>query len=294
VVHDGIDEGDLVVTRGAFQLDSELQIQAKPAMMLQGQDMGEGPAQEAPVTISGAWKPILRSLARARESRDGPTEFREHLQRARAILETIEPDFLPDDYKPLWGEAKMQLGNLFTESALLAKNKTVTTAWENLIRELPDDAALAGLQWQLPELDSAPPERIARLQNALTAYLPVSDALSHDKPEEALQKLPELVTALRALELMSAATQLSQASDEDSLRTALKPTTNALESLISEGAQDKLGSLYLVHCPMAAGGDGANWFSRIPKVENPYYGSSMFDCGDVTETLSLPLDEIAP
>jgi Cu(I)/Ag(I) efflux system membrane fusion protein len=162
------------------------------------------------------------------------------------------------------------------------------------VSELPDDAALAGLSWQLPELESAAPERIVRLQNALASYLPVSDALAHDKPEESLRQLPDLVAAVRALELTSVAGQLSQAEDEDSLRAALKPTTKALEALIKDGAQDKLGSLYLLHCPMADDSEGADWFSRIPKVENPYYGSSMFECGDVIETLSLPLDETAP
>ena len=33
---------------------------------------------------------------------------------------------------------------------------------------------------------------------------------------------------------------------------------------------------------------GADWLSPRPIVENPYYGSRMFSCGDVTETLSLP------
>ena len=41
---------------------------------------------------------------------------------------------------------------------------------------------------------------------------------------------------------------------------------------------------------MAFVNTGADWFSRDAKVENPYFGSMMFSCGDVTETLSLPPD----
>ena len=33
IVVEGLNEGDMVVTNGAFRLDSELQIQAKPSMM---------------------------------------------------------------------------------------------------------------------------------------------------------------------------------------------------------------------------------------------------------------------
>ncbi|NIP96761.1 MAG: HlyD family efflux transporter periplasmic adaptor subunit, partial [Akkermansiaceae bacterium] len=40
VVESGVREGDLVVTRGAFKLDSELQVRARTAMMLDGQGIG--------------------------------------------------------------------------------------------------------------------------------------------------------------------------------------------------------------------------------------------------------------
>jgi hypothetical protein len=81
--------------------------------MLQGQAIDEGPAKEAPLTVSGAWKPVLRSLARARQSRDEPEEFRAHLEQARSTLAAIEPDFLPDNYRPLWTEAKMKIRKSF-------------------------------------------------------------------------------------------------------------------------------------------------------------------------------------
>jgi len=29
----------------------------------------------------------------------------------------------------------------------------------------------------------------------------------------------------------------------------------------------------------------ASWLNEKENVENPYYGSMMFDCGDVTETI---------
>lgn len=58
VVRDGLEEGDEVVTNGAFKIDSELQIQAKPSMMSprearagaghEREESGHGDLQEAP------------------------------------------------------------------------------------------------------------------------------------------------------------------------------------------------------------------------------------------------------
>ncbi|PST85105.1 hypothetical protein C7T94_03050 [Pedobacter yulinensis] len=39
--------------------------------------------------------------------------------------------------------------------------------------------------------------------------------------------------------------------------------------------------LYVQHCPMAK----KSWLNENKAVENPYYGSEMFACGSVTETL---------
>jgi Cu(I)/Ag(I) efflux system membrane fusion protein len=60
VVRSGIEEGDLVVTNGAFKLDSELQIQAKPSMMLphggggsmpHDHQVGAAKAEESPEAV---------------------------------------------------------------------------------------------------------------------------------------------------------------------------------------------------------------------------------------------------
>lgn len=40
--------------------------------------------------------------------------------------------------------------------------------------------------------------------------------------------------------------------------------------------------LYLHHCPMATNAYGADWLSFSEEVKNPYYGSEMLNCGEVT------------
>ncbi|MHC4923558.1 MAG: efflux RND transporter periplasmic adaptor subunit [Planctomycetota bacterium] len=293
VVESGLREGDLVVTRGAFKLDSELQIQARTAMMLDGQPNGEASAIEAPATIRGAWTPVLRSLARAKRDRHAPERFEEHLARAGRITGGIAPKFLPDAYAPLWREASMRLENLFAAARRDARTRSTAEAWENLVRDLPGAAAIAGLDWQIPAAEPLPGARLEEVRATVEAYLPVANLLAHDKAVEAVAAGPALAAALRAVSLPGipeAADGVAAASDAASMRTALKEVTDALHPVIREGGDDRLGKLYLVHCPMAFDHKGADWLAREPKVENPYFGSDMFSCGDVTETLSLPAD----
>ena len=43
--------------------------------------------------------------------------------------------------------------------------------------------------------------------------------------------------------------------------------------------------LYWQHCPMAFGGEGANWLSKDKQIRNPYFGDKMLKCGKTVERL---------
>lgn len=43
--------------------------------------------------------------------------------------------------------------------------------------------------------------------------------------------------------------------------------------------------VYYQHCPMYRDGKGANWLSTQKKIENPYLGQSMPNCGSIIETI---------
>ncbi len=47
----------------------------------------------------------------------------------------------------------------------------------------------------------------------------------------------------------------------------------------------KKGTMYVQHCPMANHGDGGDWLSSEKKIQNPYYGSEMMECGGVLEEI---------
>lgn len=46
-------------------------------------------------------------------------------------------------------------------------------------------------------------------------------------------------------------------------------------------------TVYRDFCPMFNSGDGAFWLSDSPTISNPYYGTEMPDCGQLSETISF-------
>ena len=47
----------------------------------------------------------------------------------------------------------------------------------------------------------------------------------------------------------------------------------------------KQGVIYVEHCPMANHGEGGDWLSGEKKIENPYYGTAMLECGAVIQEI---------
>ena len=43
--------------------------------------------------------------------------------------------------------------------------------------------------------------------------------------------------------------------------------------------------VYRLFCPMANDNKGAYWLQKTSDVQNPYYGSMMFKCGSLSETV---------
>jgi Cu(I)/Ag(I) efflux system membrane fusion protein len=41
-------------------------------------------------------------------------------------------------------------------------------------------------------------------------------------------------------------------------------------------------TIYVQHCPMADNNKGADWLSTEKNIKNPYFGSSMLTCGEIT------------
>ncbi|MEM6259840.1 MAG: efflux RND transporter periplasmic adaptor subunit [Planctomycetota bacterium] len=116
IIREGLKEGEHVVVRGNFQIDSALQIQAKPSMMNPGvgdtetgHDHEDEPAMPrvhlhgdaaAPLTqLIQAYHPLAKALAE-----DDANAARQALEAFAAVLTDAEAHDWPGPVKPLWEE----------------------------------------------------------------------------------------------------------------------------------------------------------------------------------------------
>lgn len=73
-------------------------------------------------------------------------------------------------------------------------------------------------------------------------------------------------------------------SDIEQLRKAFQTVSAALIEMTNTFTPlDK--TIYVQHCPMADNNNGADWLSTEKQIKNPYFGSSMLTCGEVTKEI---------
>lgn len=293
IVKNGLAEGELVVTKGAYKLDSELQIKARPSMMNQNAGIEEFSAKKPSDQIAGQWSPILRAYGKLQLSIqiNDSKGAKKNLTAMQHALKIIQKNQLLPEELALWNEFSMRLDNTLT----IANSKLIDRSTFSVIRQqMKEMRTYLGL----PSTPIAPAtvdkQWLAPLKTTTIAYLAISESLANDKPKEAVKLTAALAATLANLPASDETTTLKKAvaefdkeSDIKPLRTAFKPVSDSLIKIIRAHAIDQLPNTYVIHCPMANGGKGADWLSPDPKVRNPYFGDAMYDCGSVTDTLSL-------
>jgi Cu(I)/Ag(I) efflux system membrane fusion protein len=148
-----------------------------------------------------------------------------------------------------------------------------------------------------------PPQSRLPFDDLLSVYYEIADALSHDDFEAArtaTAKFPAAVLDVESGSLPSAnrdtwanvqaqlekdAATVLAAETIKLARNAFFDLSNHLIAAVRTFAATGRQSAMIFHCPMAMGGDGADWLQPKPGTENPYYGSMMFKCGSQKETL---------
>ncbi|MFU8892528.1 MAG: efflux RND transporter periplasmic adaptor subunit [Luteolibacter sp.] len=278
IVASGLSEGELVVTRGAFKLDSELQIKGRPSMMNPDAGLTERPAHDAPESLAAQWQSVPRALHRFLKNPD-PAGIGEIKQ----LIETINTSQLQPDELSLWNEfSRRLLNDLELVTREIANHPEQAAA--QTARAIERAGRFLGLPYH-PVATTADPQRAAELRTLLAAYLPVAQALADDDDPTA-QQAAETLAATAQGEIKPLAQAVASAADIKTRRTAFQPLSDHLIALIREHGTDAVGNAYVVHCPMAFGDTGGDWLSAKPEVLNPYYGDRMLTCGTVTDTLS--------
>jgi Cu(I)/Ag(I) efflux system membrane fusion protein len=154
-----------------------------------------------------------------------------------------------------------------------------------------------------PGMMSLPAERgsidLSFFEPLMENYLKVHGALAADDASAAKRhwKNAARAAAFLAEEDPGGAAEFFQELE----RTLRLPENGGLENLRGRFARlsekmkqlvDRFGipgthELSLVHCPMAFGGEGADWLQEADEVTNPYFGKKMLRCGTQT-TRYLP------
>ncbi|MBC7400232.1 MAG: DUF3347 domain-containing protein [Mucilaginibacter sp.] len=133
----------------------------------------------------------------------------------------------------------------------------------------------------------------AAINNVVTAYLDVKNALAADNGANAEAKAKVLTTQIAAVQIKDQATwkkyvdklsfdarHISETKAIDHQREHFASLSKNLYAVLKEmNANAK--TLYLQYCPMKK----SSWLSDAQAIENPYYGKEMLDCGSVKETL---------
>jgi len=135
--------------------------------------------------------------------------------------------------------------------------------------------------------------------NTLKAYFETKNALAKDNAAKASEQVKDLITNLDNFPVKTLsesqqalwkieAEKIKKASVEISNEKAIKNQRQSfwpLSSAMVKLAQTfKLNNevIYVQYCPMAK----KSWLNEVEAVQNPFYGSMMYDCGEVTETIA--------
>ncbi|MFN0291708.1 DUF3347 domain-containing protein [Pedobacter helvus] len=127
-----------------------------------------------------------------------------------------------------------------------------------------------------------------KLQNIYTAYINLKDHLVATKLEAAKPAATELAKALQGFEgCENAAIIAGKIADAKDIKTQRAAFTDLNVEVIPVFKHAALasGTIYVQHCPMANNGDGGDWLSSEKKIQNPYYGDEMMECGRIAEEI---------
>jgi membrane fusion protein, copper/silver efflux system len=328
VVREGLEEGDRVVTRGAFKLDSALQIQAKPSMMdpepgaapAAGHDHAMETDAEKEALKKGAWT-LSRSGHREIETLAaevnalGDVLAAGDLDAARASFKNIYERTAAMAEEPPEGEAGLfwrELIMLIQNDTLLGSDAVDVGEARFLYGELSRHVERSRGMFRPATVEASPalsdvPHAFRRgLGEVVSAYVPICEALAADDGEDAKKGLHDLSLALANLDRKSLPVKAQAAwkeagrqmregihamgavSDISDLRAAFEPLSNGLIEAVLQLGIEMDQPVFEVFCPMAFENRGAYWVQLDDRVRNPYFGAAMLACGEVRRQLAKP------
>ncbi|RYF10716.1 MAG: DUF3347 domain-containing protein [Flavobacteriales bacterium] len=135
---------------------------------------------------------------------------------------------------------------------------------------------------------AAPDFKDVKLQNIYTSYISLKDALVSSKSEDAKVAAKTLGTELKNYtgceNTAITANKIEAAKDIIEQRKEFTSLSSDVIAMFKHAELTK-GAIFVQHCPMANKGEGGDWLASEKKIQNPYYGSEMMECGAVIEEI---------
>jgi Cu(I)/Ag(I) efflux system membrane fusion protein len=141
-----------------------------------------------------------------------------------------------------------------------------------------------------------------KLEGMIENYLALKNALVNDdfakaqseasamsdsfeeNPQNEFPQEPREEWSRLADKLSKSVKTTESASDIENMRKHFQPLSDGMIHLARK-FKSVSDTLYVQHCPMADNNNGADWLSSEDKVLNPYFGSAMLSCGEVTDEI---------
>jgi len=139
-----------------------------------------------------------------------------------------------------------------------------------------------------------------KFNQSLQRYYALKNALAADKAEEAAKAASALALAIKEVphkgfttdaqhqfwmkESKQILAQTAVLGESTDLKVQRKSFEGISASMIRLAEELKLNTTaaYVQYCPMGK----FSWLNEVKAIQNPYYGSEMFDCGTIKETIA--------
>jgi Cu(I)/Ag(I) efflux system membrane fusion protein len=186
------------------------------------------------------------------------------------------------------GEIVVTNGNFKIDSALQIQAKPSMMSAES------------SLQYEIFEV---PDEYRKQLWRILEKYLLLHEALASDDKDNAIRAASETLVALNGIEMSllsgnahnvwvansekmkSALDKIKEAGVIEPMREGFEALSNELIAIVGQFGLYPNKTLYKINCPMAFNDKGADWLQTDDDIRNPYFGASMYKCGQVMEVI---------
>jgi Cu(I)/Ag(I) efflux system membrane fusion protein len=162
---------------------------------------------------------------------------------------------------------------------------------------MPDDVSRAAMQ----PID-VPKAFLHGLEPVLESYLTLQRGLSKDDLDAARKAFADIASRASSFQprgpeearkvwtglggaISQSALSGKKAEDIEAARRIFEAVSGKVIMAVQRFGNPMSEPLRLVFCPMASGSKGAFWLQRAESIENPYFGASMFACGEVRESV---------